>query len=151
MNTHGESRKRRRTPEFNALHGAIQRCTNPNDEKYGRYGARGISVCARWRGPDGVRNFLEDMGRRPSPQHSLDRKDNDGNYEKSNCRWATRAEQANNKSNNCYSTVRLDADLRAALKEAADLQGITVREFVNETMRLAVEAATYRARLRLVA
>ncbi|MGX6999940.1 hypothetical protein [Caballeronia sp. KNU42] len=71
----------------------LGRCNNPKDAKYPDYGARGISVCERWLS---FENFLEDMGDPPRGT-TIDRKENDGNYEKSNCRWATPTQQANNR------------------------------------------------------
>jgi hypothetical protein len=73
------------------------RVLNPNHEAYGRYGGRGVSICARW---ENFLNFLEDMGPRPEGK-TLDRHpDKDGNYEPTNCRWATPKEQQNNLSSN---------------------------------------------------
>lgn len=73
----------------------IQRCENPNNTFWHRYGGRGIRVCERWR--NCYEAFLSDMGRKPSPRHSIDRINNDGNYERGNCRWATASEQGRNK------------------------------------------------------
>lgn len=73
-----------------------KRCLNPKNEWYHRYGGRGITVCQRWLGKNGFANFLADMGTRPSILHSLGRKNNDGNYNKKNCRWETPEEQQNN-------------------------------------------------------
>jgi hypothetical protein len=72
-----------------------QRCLNHNNRSYYDYGGRGITVCHRWR--NSFENFLEDMDPRPSPELTLERNNNDGNYEPDNCKWATRKEQSQNR------------------------------------------------------
>lgn len=85
------------TPEWNTWRGIIKRCYQPSQQTYKHYGARGITVCDRWRGQFGFRNFLKDMGERPSVAHSIDRIDNDKGYYPQNCRWATKSEQSRNR------------------------------------------------------
>lgn len=82
------------------------RCLNKRGDMYKDYGARGITVCDRWR--DSFEAFLEDMGPRPSRKHELDRRDNEGPYSAENCQWSTKHEQANNKRNNILVTVGAD-------------------------------------------
>ena len=81
------------SPEYNCWAGVKQRCLNPKNHRYNEYGGRGITICERWMK---FENFLADMGRRPKGT-SLDRIDNDGNYELSNCKWSTAKEQINNR------------------------------------------------------
>jgi hypothetical protein len=83
-----------KSSEHTSWSGIIQRCTNIKNPKYHNYGGRGITVCERWR--DSFENFYADMGPKPSPKHSIDRIDVNGNYEPSNCRWATQLIQSRN-------------------------------------------------------
>ena len=97
-NSHGMTK----TPEYHAWIDMKHRCFNPNNKQYLDYGGRGITVCDRWLNLD---NFLADMGTKPSPKHSLDRIDNNGDYSPKNCKWSTRVEQNNNTRYNRLITI----------------------------------------------
>jgi hypothetical protein len=92
---HGHASSGRRTPTYQSWSSMMGRCYVKTSGSYHRYGAKGVTVCERWRV---FENFLADMGERPSKAHSIDRKDNSKGYELDNCRWATRAEQNRNQA-----------------------------------------------------
>ena len=88
---HGHVSGGKPTSEYASWASMKQRCTNPDDKAFFRYGGRGITVCDRWM--EDFQNFLDDMGPKPTPVHTIDRLRYDGNYEPNNCRWATKSEQ----------------------------------------------------------
>ena len=100
---HGQSPRSGVSPEYQTWKNMMRRCYRPKNPEYGNYGARGITVCERWMN---FENFFADMGPRPSPKHSIDRENNDGNYELGNCRWATMGQQNANRRPYGASGVR---------------------------------------------
>lgn len=101
--THGHSINRARTKEHQAWTAMKKRCYYKTSKDYPRYGGRGIRVCDRWR--DSFQNFLDDVGYAPSPEHSMGRIHNDGDYEPGNAEWQLPCTQANNKSTNRLLTA----------------------------------------------
>lgn len=117
---HGHRTVDATSSEYIAWENMRARCGNPKRPDYKNYGGRGITVCDRWRGS--FPNFYADMGPKPSPVHSIDRINNDGNYDPDNCRWATRSQQRRNSR----SLLMTDEDI--AKGHDLRLQGKTYKE-----------------------
>lgn len=113
--THGMSDSK----TYNSWLGMKQRCNYKGHAEYNRYGGRGIIVCDRW---DSFENFLADMGERPDGT-SIDRIDSNGNYEPSNCKWSTAAEQQRNRRSNINATV---GGITKCIKDWCDELGLNV-------------------------
>lgn len=122
MRTHGMGE----SPEYNSWHGMLARCHRKTDKQYFRYGARGIKVCKRWR--KSFVRFYKDMGPKPGPKYSIDRKNNDGNYKPSNCRWATAQQQAENRRTNAPLTI---GGVTKFVREWAEITGLKAETIKN--------------------
>ncbi|MGJ8515686.1 hypothetical protein LMG33810_002885 [Carnimonas sp. LMG 33810] len=114
--THGETS----SAEYRTWTDMKTRCLNPMSTSYEKYGGRGITVCDRW--SKSFAAFLHDMGRKPSPGHSIDRIDNDKGYSPTNCRWATDYEQVMNRRNTIFVTI---GGIKKTLVEWCEIYGCT--------------------------
>lgn len=120
LGTHGHARRgRNRSREYGAWSKMTQRCTNPDDHRWGYYGGRGIKVCEAWLAS--FEQFLADVGPKPTSKHSLGRLDNDGDYEPGNVRWETPLQQARNRRDTVFVTVHGESK---TLAEWAALFGV---------------------------
>lgn len=125
LKTHGLS-KHRVYPVYYTM---LSRCDDVSDSTYG---GRGISVCVRWRGKSGFENFISDMGLPPSDDHTIERRDNDGNYTPDNCHWATHKEQCRNRRNS-RRVVYLGSEM--LLLDVAKLCGVPYKELHRRLSR----------------
>ena len=127
------------TPEYKVWNNLKNRCTNPNIPGYKNYGGRGITVCKDWYD---FSNFIKDMGKRPGENYSLDRINNDGNYCKDNCRWATKHEQVRNRRTNVYveykgkqrilKDLAIEVGLNYQLLQRRLSKGMSIEEAINK-------------------
>lgn len=115
---HGHAQGGKTSPIYNSWARMLDRCTNPRNNRFHRYGGRGVAVCDRWSSFD---LFLEDMGGSWFHGASIDRVDNDGGYCAENCRWATPSEQSNNRASTRLINV---GDELMTIKRAAEVTGI---------------------------
>lgn len=141
-----------KTPEYSAWAKLRERCTNPKQQSYPDYGGRGITVCARWGGPESFPVFLADMGPRPSAKHSIDRKDNKKGYwcgqpkcpdcgplgREPNCRWATKGEQSRNRIVTRWITHNGQTK---CLKDWANSLGLAAQTLHSRLKKHSVETA----------
>ena len=122
--THGRARDGATTKEYHAWRDAIDRCTRPGNPAFKRYGGRGIAICDRWR--NDFTAFLADVGFAPSPDHSIDRINVDGNYEPGNVVWSTRKQQARNRRSNRRITHNGETLTLAEWSERAGIHRATL-------------------------
>lgn len=121
---HGYCKHKAIKPEYRAWSAMKNRCNNPNNPVYSYYGGRGIIVCEKW--ANSFYDFLNDMGHRPTPLHSLDRFPNmDGNYEPGNCRWSTDKEQCKNRRSSRWYEYN---GKRMIITDWAEILGVNMRK-----------------------
>jgi len=122
---HGHNRHRKPSGEYYAWLNMKARCSRKNADHSGRYFGRGIKVCKRWQ--ESFAAFFEDMGPRPTAKHQIERRDNDGDYEPGNCRWATKRQQARNTCHNHFVTFKGKTQCLAAWAEELGINRATLQ------------------------
>lgn len=140
--THGATRGERKS-EYKIWKGLRQRCLNPKNRAYENYGGRGITVCDRWL--ESFDFFYADLGARPSPKHSIDREDVNGNYEPSNCRWVLSIIQANNTRKNVFIEYKNVTYTMSQLCELLNLKYDSFKHFYR-ARHLPLEQAIAKAK-----
>lgn len=130
LTTHGHT-SGKQSSEYITWNNMIRRCTDPNDKSFARYGGRGINVCQEWL--ESFESFLNHIGPKPSPKHSIDRIDNLRDYEPGNVRWATLDEQARNKRNNVMLNFN---GKQVCLKDYCALAGLNYNTVQNRRYQL---------------
>lgn len=120
---HGEGRASSRTTEWRSWWAMRSRCGDPKHKHYATYGGRGITVCDHW---TRYENFIQDMGRKPTPRHTLDRIDGDAGYSPENCRWATRGEQSSNLRTNRRLTYNSETHSLAEWSRRSGIHPATI-------------------------
>lgn len=120
-------------PNYHVWQSMRDRCLNPRSRAYKDYGGRGISICSEW---DSYKQWFVDMGPRPTPKHTLERIDNNGNYEPANCKWATRKEQQRNRRATRYVTIDGQKYKAIELAERSGLKTDTIVDRANQGLSL---------------
>jgi hypothetical protein len=142
---HGHTTATTVSPTYSSWKGMLTRCYNKNLPYYRLYGGRGICVCKKWHE---FKNFLKDMGVRPPGKYSLDRIDNNGNYEPSNCRWATTVEQAQNTRRNKFLTYKGITVCKAEWARRLGIAHSTLRDVLNYHGTIAKYVASKKKRIK---
>lgn len=114
------------TVEYRTYFNMLARCQNPSHNRYEFY--KNVKIDKRWLGENGFENFVADMGPKPTPHHSIDRKDNDGDYTPENCRWATPKQQARNRHNSMTMTYEGETKTVKEWSEQLDMKYSTLRK-----------------------
>lgn len=127
---HGNNKKGNTTKEYTTWQKIKDRCYNTNSPFYSDYGGRGISMCEEWK--DNFSKFLEDVGKKPSNSHSIDRIDNNLGYFKENCKWSTKKEQANNRRSNKMITFNSKTQSLTEWCEELNLNYGMVKSRINK-------------------